>query len=79
MILARCKACGAGLRDVWSRNVFTKHAACPRCRIVYIVWGDTVTRCPQPDRCVGPGLVFLEACPPRRPIPKPKPGQSATP
>jgi hypothetical protein len=55
-----CPRCHAMLREVVTRNVFTKHAGCGSCGILWIVWGDRVTRCANPTRCAGETWVYMD-------------------
>jgi hypothetical protein len=56
----RCPRDNVLLREVVTRNAFTKHARCPSCGIVFIVWGDRLTRCMTPLRCAGDNPVYLD-------------------
>lgn len=65
MTLFRCPRDRTIIREIVTRNVFTKHGACPTCKTVYVIWGRTMTRCQTPLRCAGPKLQFLEDLPAR--------------
>lgn len=73
MNLWRCPRDGTVLRELVARNVFTKHAGCSKCGIVYVLWGDTITRCVNPLRDVGEKWLYLDEKPARaKPEPPPE-------
>ena len=55
-----CPRCGRELREVVAKNVFTKHAACGHCHILYVAWDNCLTRCMTPIRCAGELWIWLD-------------------
>jgi len=60
MIVAKCPRDGTLLREVETKSSFTKHAICPSCKVIYVLWGDSMTRCMSPMRCCGPSPVYSQ-------------------
>lgn len=71
MIFERCPRCTAFLREVKTRNSFTKHAGCTSCKILYVMWGTCVTRCLTPIACAGDNWELLDAPPFQKGVSRP--------
>jgi hypothetical protein len=52
MIFAQCPKDYHYLIEIETCNIFVKHAGCLKCGTVYVSWGDKVTPCETPERCV---------------------------
>lgn len=73
MMVARCPRDGTLLREVETRSLFTKHAGCSTCHTLYVIWGDSMTRCLTPRGCAGETWKYLSDKPVTLNIPAPKP------
>lgn len=60
-----CLDCRAVVREIESHNLFLKHAACPECHTVYVLWGDMISRCETPARCTNGHVRYLHYIPRR--------------
>jgi len=63
MMLWRCPRDGCILQEVKTRNMFTKHAGCKRCGVLYVLWGETITRCTTPRYCGGEVWSYVQVKP----------------
>jgi len=48
----RCPECKSVLRRVAAHNLWSKHALCPACGVIYVIWGQVITPCETPTKCV---------------------------
>lgn len=75
--IARCPRCGTMLREVETKRMFTRHAGCSTCEILYVLWGATMTRCLTPIACAGHAWKYLQDAPPRKVYPRRAPEAKA--
>lgn len=61
--IERCPRCGTMLREVETSRLFTRHAGCPQCKILYVLWGTCISRCLTPVDCAGHAWKYLQDAP----------------
>jgi hypothetical protein len=75
--VAKCPRCARLLREVETTRMFTRHAACLNCNILFVLWGTTMTRCLTPKSCAGNVWKVLPGEPQRKPHTRRAPGAIA--